>query len=43
MVRAMLLAVSQGMVQVVGKGVGELLRVVVLVGEIEEDAVMVVE
>jgi hypothetical protein len=42
-VRAVLLAVSWVVVQVMGKGVGELLRAVVLVVEIEEDAVMVVK
>ena len=41
--QAVLLAVSWVMVQVVGEGVGELLRAVVLVVEIEEDAVMVVK
>jgi hypothetical protein len=39
----MLLAVSQVVVQVVDEGVGELLRAVMLVMEIEEDAIMVVE
>jgi hypothetical protein len=39
----MLLVVSQVVVQVVGEGVGELLSAVVLVVEIEEDAMMVVE
>jgi hypothetical protein len=40
---AILLAVSRVVVQVVGKGVGKLLRAVVLVVVIEEDSVMVVE
>jgi len=40
---AVLLAVSQVVVQVADEGVGKLLRAVVLVVEIEEDVVMVVD
>ena len=41
--RAVLLAVSRVVMQGVGEGVGERRRAVMLVMEIEEDAVMVVE